>query len=224
MSGQINGLNCSTSSSGGTTTSIDSGTARDSGDTTWITIPATQTRGIDLSTNGAGGLDTGSVAANTVYAIYVMDSSGVVSGIASTSFSAPSGIGTAKYRRVGALCTNGSAKVIEYTQTGANHSRSVTFSSDPTSRRVVTSGSSATYTNFPANPPGSPQMTSADVHVDPSAGGTTWVRANDGTGETSVTSPTTVTLTMPTTTTWGNYKTSAGSTTTLRIDGFDESV
>jgi len=66
---------------------------------------------LDISTSGVGGLDTGSVAASTVYYVYVTaDSSDTAyNGIFSTSSSFPTGVTYA--RKIGYVKTNSSSQI-----------------------------------------------------------------------------------------------------------------
>lgn len=81
----------------------------------------------DLALSGIGGLDTGSIAANTVYYIYAIDDSGSVALIASTSSSNPSGYTTSNSRIVGAAQVNNSSEILMVTQTNDFNSDSVSF-------------------------------------------------------------------------------------------------
>lgn len=64
---------------------------------------------VTTSTSGAGGIDTGSVAASTFYYVYAVLNSTVVALVASTSASAPTGFSS--YRKVGAFYTDGSSNI-----------------------------------------------------------------------------------------------------------------
>ena len=77
------------------------------------------------SGNNAGLLDTGAIAADTVYAVYAIvkaDESGD-DFLASTSFTAPTMPTDYVYkRRIGFVITDGSANIIQFTQTGSHFS------------------------------------------------------------------------------------------------------
>lgn len=64
---------------------------------------------LDTSVSGAGGIDTGSVAANTLYYVYAVISSGSLALVASTSKSTP--MGFSKSRKVGILGIDGSSNI-----------------------------------------------------------------------------------------------------------------
>jgi hypothetical protein len=64
---------------------------------------------MDITTSGASGLDTGSVAADTNYYMYVVDVAGTLSLVASLDASTPTGFSS--YRRVGKIETDNSSEV-----------------------------------------------------------------------------------------------------------------
>lgn len=66
---------------------------------------------LDISVSGVGGLDTGSVAANTVYYVYVTadTSNTAFSGILSTSSTSPSGV--TYFKKIGYVKTNASSNI-----------------------------------------------------------------------------------------------------------------
>lgn len=69
----------------------------------------------DLSSSGAGGLDTGSLAANTVYYLYTVIDTGSVALVASTSSSSPTGY--VNSRIVGAIQVGFDSQILMVTQT-----------------------------------------------------------------------------------------------------------
>lgn len=58
--------------------------------------------------SGAGGLDTGSIAANTLYYLYLVKNFGIISLVASISATSPTGF--AAYKRIGRAATNASSQ------------------------------------------------------------------------------------------------------------------
>jgi hypothetical protein len=64
---------------------------------------------MDITTSGTGGLDTGSVAADTVYFIHAVVSSGTMFLVASTSETSPTGF--SQFKRIGRCITNGSSEL-----------------------------------------------------------------------------------------------------------------
>lgn len=99
---------------------IATGETRDGADSFDIAVSVALTVAIDAS--GANGLDTGSVANDTLYAVWVAADSGGTNdpiGLFSTSFSNPTlPSGYDKKRRIGAVLTNGSANIIGFLQSG----------------------------------------------------------------------------------------------------------
>lgn len=94
-----------------TTLSVAAGQCRSSGNVNDIILGSVAT--IDGAVNGAGGLDTGSLAASTMYAVYVVADSteyNDTAGIISTSFSGPAlPAGYDMYFRIGVWLTDGSS-------------------------------------------------------------------------------------------------------------------
>jgi hypothetical protein len=72
----------------------------------------TSAMSLNMGTNGAGGLDIGSIAANTTYYIYAIMVGGSMALIASASASAPTGFSPSKM--VGALMTNVNTATINF--------------------------------------------------------------------------------------------------------------
>lgn len=61
-----------------------------------------------IGTTGAGGLDTGSIAANTLYYLYLVRASGIISLVASINATAPTGF--AAYKRIGQASTSATSQ------------------------------------------------------------------------------------------------------------------
>jgi hypothetical protein len=103
-----------------TTLTGTSGAARDSTNTFDIVIDETTT--INAAVNGANGLDTGSLANSTWYAVHVIgDSTNLKSSayLLSTSATTPAlPYGYDGFRRIGWALTNSSAQFISYSQLG----------------------------------------------------------------------------------------------------------
>ena len=104
---------------------------------------------LDITVNGAGGLDTGAVAASTVYAIYALgDSLNVNLGTAiiSASQSAPLiPYGYDMYRLIGYATTDGSKNLLlGYWTAGNSNSRSFTY--DAPIATAITAGAATSYT------------------------------------------------------------------------------
>jgi len=78
-------------------------------------IEWTGTLPIDITVAGIGGLDTGAEAPSTWYAVYcVKDTAGLVSGVFSASFSAPTLPVGYKYRRIGSVRNNSSSSFLNF--------------------------------------------------------------------------------------------------------------
>jgi len=65
---------------------------------------------MDITTSGAGGLDTGSVAADTLYYMYAINNSGTMFLTSSLSSSAPTGF--TNFKQIGIFNTDGSSDII----------------------------------------------------------------------------------------------------------------
>ncbi|MEQ1506409.1 MAG: hypothetical protein ABMB14_29550 [Myxococcota bacterium] len=221
MALSITGLR--SSSTGGTTATIGAGTCRDATDTADITIPAGQTRTVDVTVSGAGGIASGTVQADTSYALYVVQQGGTVACTLATEFDAPP-LGAAKYRRIGSVLTNGSAQVVAFTQTGTGNARMVTYDATPGILTVVDAGSSASFRDFdlgPANP-----VTGRPARLSVTPGGApTHLRATNGQGaEIALIDPTILGFTPPIGSNKGSFQTEGSSTTTIRVTGYGEQV
>lgn len=103
---------------------------------------------IDAAVNGANGLDSGSLANSTLYAVYLIgDSTSYepVAGLLSASFSAPSlPAGYDMYRRIGAVRTNGSAQILDFSQRGSGSDRAMYYADAIAT--AVTAGAATTFT------------------------------------------------------------------------------
>ncbi len=100
------------------------GEARDATDATDMSLSSTLTKRIDAAWavgSGAGGMDTGTVANDTVYAVWLIKrtDTGVVDALFSTSFASPT-MPTSydRKRLIGAVVTDGAANIIAFTQVG----------------------------------------------------------------------------------------------------------
>lgn len=118
--GQLNGLNINNNSSDSDhDIDIAPGIASDSTNKSLIELDASLTIAIDAS--GAGGLDSGSVSADTVYYVFIIQSTsdGTVSGIFSTSKSSPTiPSGYDRYRRIGSVATDAIGNIKGFFQRG----------------------------------------------------------------------------------------------------------
>jgi hypothetical protein len=125
--------------------SIGVGECRDSTDSVNVINPSPLT--VDISTSGAGGLDTGSEAANTLYTCYIISGSSGVAGILSTNQTTPTlPAGYQYFRRVGAVRNNSSSNILNFTQEGNANNRRMVYLTNETTLRVLTNGSATSYT------------------------------------------------------------------------------
>jgi hypothetical protein len=99
---------------------------------------------INMSINGAGGLDTGAIAANTWYNVYAISSGSALSCLASTSATSPTMPAGYVFRvRLGAMKTNSGAATLWPTYQQGNTTR-FTAALSTAGDRVVVSGASGT--------------------------------------------------------------------------------
>jgi len=126
------------------TISMAAGAARNSANVNDIVLASAVS--INNTTNGANGLDTGSVANSTMYAVYLIgDSTGyqATAGIMSADFDSPLlPFGYDMYRRVGAVRTDGTADNLLFWQNGVGQSRSYYYD---VGISELSGGSSTTY-------------------------------------------------------------------------------
>jgi hypothetical protein len=116
-----------TSNDGGDTAhdvNITAGECRDPTDVASLRLASEITKQIDAAWavgDDAGGMDAGAVAADTLYAVWLIKRSdtGVVDALFSTSFTAPTMPANYDYKRlIGAVMTDGASDIIAFTQSG----------------------------------------------------------------------------------------------------------
>jgi hypothetical protein len=101
---------------------VTAGEARDATDVESLRLATEITKQINAAWavgDDAGGLDAGAVAADTLYAVWLImrSDTGVVDALISTSFTAPTMPTDYDYKRlIGAVMTNGASNVIQFTQ------------------------------------------------------------------------------------------------------------
>ncbi|MFB3105487.1 MAG: hypothetical protein ACE1ZA_11295, partial [Pseudomonadales bacterium] len=127
---------------------IDVGDARDAVDS--FDIKSGSILSPDITASGANGLDTGAVAANTSYAVYVIDdntASNVPAGLFSLSGVAPTVIPTGwdKYRRVGWIRTDATSDIETFQQPKATGRDRWVFGKREAI--IQTAGTSAAFAN-----------------------------------------------------------------------------
>ncbi len=108
-----------------TTIAIDAGIAKSSLGV--YNIVNGSTKPLDMTTSGAGGLDTGTVNSNTIYAAYLIakSSDNTVSALASLATVTPTvpPPGYDQYRRVGWIITNNTGSILSIPNYGGNNEK-----------------------------------------------------------------------------------------------------
>jgi|2_EtaG_2_1085320.scaffolds.fasta_scaffold26968_3 hypothetical protein len=125
--------------------SIGSGRCRDSTNAIDIVNGGTVTVQIDAS--GANGLDTGSEASDTFYAVHLIGSrtGHATAGLLSTSATSPTlPAGYHHFRRVGWVRNNGSDNLLSFIQTGDGRRRIVDYNEAKNTVLILVSGGTAT--------------------------------------------------------------------------------
>lgn len=139
----IDGLNLAWVS--GTSITVAAGQCSNSTGANQIVLSALAT--IDAATNGANGLDSGSLANSTFYAVHVIgDSTGYndAAALLSTSATAPSlPAGYDMFRRVGYVLTSGAAAILDFTQRGNGNNRDMYYAAAIATN--ITAGASTTF-------------------------------------------------------------------------------
>lgn len=144
--------NCQISRASTTTVTIAAGQARDSQNVFDIVVSDPLT--VSTAFNGANGLDTGTVANNTLYAVFVLfdpTNNVPVAGLLSTSGTEPvmpsvRGFTYSCFRRLGWVKTDSSAQIQEFYMVGNGRERIVTYNLDTTASLILGSGNATTFT------------------------------------------------------------------------------
>lgn len=126
------------------TTSVDSKLANSTG-TDVISWNGLLTAAITAS--GANGLDTGSEAASTWYAVYVISGTSGVASLLSLSATAPTlPSGYTLFRRVGWVRNNASSNFVAFSQHGTGKDRTVFYDVDNTGLTALSGGTATAFT------------------------------------------------------------------------------
>lgn len=137
-----------------TTTSVRVFTGRCKDSTNAIDIIADIQIDINLTTTGAGGLDTGTIAADTVYYLYAIYGSSGYSAVASTNQSNPTlPGGYTYYRRIGFFRTEvGSTDVVRFTMDAHGQFRTFWYTNPIVAdNALISGGTDTTPTALPTN-------------------------------------------------------------------------
>lgn len=134
-----------------TSVTIEAGSARDSTNVRNIQVPLQLT--VNLTVSGAGGLDTGAEAADTWYAVFVIDDTNDVNnpiGLFSLSDTAPTlPAGYDVFRRVGWARNDGASNLYDFFQVGTGTTRTIRWVEDLTSTiQVLTGGGAQIFTDI----------------------------------------------------------------------------
>jgi hypothetical protein len=123
--------------------SIAAGTCRDSTDSANIVVPSLLTA--TITTAGANGLDTGSEASSTWYALYVIDGPTVApASLLSASFTAPTlPGGYTVFRRIGAVYNDSGSNLLEFSQHGNGRDREIRYEG---THFFLSAGNATTFT------------------------------------------------------------------------------
>lgn len=146
MEGWVKGLEMTFASV--STVSIEAGKCRDSAN--GFNIINTATRTADITTSGLNGLDTGTEAVSTWYALFIIDDStgsnteGALLSLSSTAPTLPGGYDV--FKRVGWVRNNASGDFIKFIQTRTNDFRKVFYDEEITNLTVLSLGSATIYT------------------------------------------------------------------------------
>ena len=131
------------------TGSIQEGSCRDHEDVMNLNLGSAVT--LDITTSGAGGLDTGAEASDTWYYVYVIgDDTGEnpTSGILSTSTTGPTfPSGYNRRRLVGAFRNDASSDFYDFVTTDEGPDKLYLWRESETTLEVLTNGSATTFTN-----------------------------------------------------------------------------
>lgn len=107
---------------------------------------------VDITASGANGLDAGSVAANTWYAVYVISDSTELkqqAGLFSLSATSPTlPAGYDRYRRIGWVPTDGSSQIRRFFCQGEDSRRQYVFDAEVTALQVLSGGNATSWTQI----------------------------------------------------------------------------
>lgn len=143
--GQLDGLKLSWVSA--SQVQIASGAARGSSDQRQIVVSAALT--VDITVSGAGGLDTGSEAANTWYSVWVISQiGGGARGLLSASATAPLlPDAYVSKRRLGWVRNDGSSNFLHFNARGDGRTRQFYYDEARSVINILTGGSATAFTD-----------------------------------------------------------------------------
>ena len=123
---------------------------------------------LNITSSGANGLDTGSEASNTWYAIYVIGGGGnATASLLSVSATSPTLPGTyTVQRRIGWVRNDGSSNFYEYDTQSTGRDRFVLWNEVETILELLTNGGATTYTNVDISELIPPTCTTAYINAN----------------------------------------------------------
>lgn len=147
----------------GTTILVNPGVCSDVTITNDIDLVAQVT--INAAANGANALDTGALAANAFYAVFVVGDStdhNPTCALMSLSASAPSlPGGYDMFRRIGYVLTSGGSAILDFTQRGLSNDRGMWYAAAIATN--ITAGASATFAAVTAS--ASVPASSSEIYI-----------------------------------------------------------
>jgi len=147
---------------------VDAGSARDSTNVRNIVLASNTTA--TITTSGAGGLDTGSEAADTWYAIHVIDDTSDVNSpntllsVSQIAPTMPSGYDV--FRFVGWVRNDASSDFYDWDQTGSGPTRRIHYDETFATVRVLNGGSATTRTDIDCSEFAPPDASWLTIRVD----------------------------------------------------------
>ncbi|MBI1374570.1 MAG: hypothetical protein GC159_17775 [Phycisphaera sp.] len=167
------------------TAEISAGNCRDSANGFDITLASAAT--VDITISGAGGLDTGSEAPNTWYAVFVIADSTNTNppvGLLSTNATSPTmPAGYDVFRRVGWIRNNSSSDFYKWYQTGSGELRIMRWNESmvsPPTLQVLSGGAAQTLTDVNVSQFVPPTSERSTLHLENESKREGYVRPKNG--------------------------------------------
>ena len=152
------------------TATVGAGIGRSSDNTEDIILTSTKTA--DLTLSGAGGLDTGSEAADTWYYLYVIGGVAVSADVLwSTSATSPTlPTGYSVHRRVGAFRNDSSSNLLDVTLINGSQGTRTYYYADRSAQAALSAGTSTTFAtvNLSSFVPSTTQVSILEIQVSDS--------------------------------------------------------
>lgn len=201
---------------------VGSGWARDAADQLFLVVPQDETRTLDVTTVGIGGLEA-PVAPRTAYALYVVQTTSGTALIGSTSFAGPNLPGI-PFRRIGSFATDAAGAVVAFQQLGSGNDREVRYLAAAPTLAVLRNGDALVFTPVECAPLANGASDVMLVRVVPS-NGVVSVRPENSGPETDVNVPSTLPIQAPNQSSKLDFKVAApGTTANVLVLGHSEVV